>query len=193
MHQIWSPLITRVAAFSSLLCISQCASGSLVLDEVTATFFSFGNIVEDASTFVVQGGAGPEASLDADGGDFFDINIEAETISISSRGPSDTFGFFGSGARIVFESLDWVNDPTGVLVGAELESTSNLTGLSDSDLTVIDDHTLSVSISGIRWSNDPTSVAVIGLQTSHGVVPELSTISIWSVLGLVGAGGYRRR
>jgi len=105
-------------------------------------------------------------------GGFFTANVMEGAISATFGGPNT----FDAGVPNAFNglfvgSLDWINNPNGVVTG--LSISTNMAGWDDSRAT-FDDH--SVWFNWDLLSHNQSTFFVATLQTSDALIPEPSTL-----------------
>ena len=100
-----------------------------------------------------------------------DVDLDADSITmLATRGLTA-----GAGEFVTFSSLDWVNDPSGEIVGFELEN-GGVTGLDAGDITTTA-HTVEFDFNGTGWN--PGDFVKITLQVDHDVpVPEPASVAL---------------
>ena len=126
-------------------------------------------------------------------GHFFTADVGASSIRLGIQlAPGGVSVSFGNNdfQAIGFASLDWPDDPTGILVGATLADT-NVATLTEADFTV-GNHQLGIFIGNTTWANN--SFAEIGLITAHAVtgLPAPMSLALFAI-GLGGLGTAMRR
>ncbi len=172
---------------SLLLAISALSAeshASLITDTVTCSATASG--VCDTPSAVV--GAGVEFSVDfVSGAVLMDVDIGAESISVTNTGPSRV-GSFAAGETITLADLDWVGQPGGFIVGIENFFTSGTGGMVVSDVTFTGDSVTIDVDSGASW--DIGGLVSFDLVTRHGV-PEPGSVALLA-LGLLGLSRFRR-
>ena len=120
-----------------------------------------------------------------------DIGASSIRLGIQLAPGAVSINFANVGFQIVrFSSLDWLDDPTAILVGATLVDT-NIGNLTQADFTVGDDQ-LDIFIGGTAWRNN--RFVEINLITESAVVdlPAPMSLALFAI-GLGGLGAMMRR
>ena len=174
--------------------VAGTAQASLIDDTVNATYQSpFFFDLSSPSAVVAVGG--PEFVVDL--GDVFGserkllVDVSANTIDVEYDLSSTSAAGVGiDGQSLTLSDLDWVGTP-GQIIGV--------------DVTRFDAGSPNLILGNVAFTSDSVTIDFvggwtdtdrmsIGLDTTHyPTIPEPSTIAMWSVLGLVGMGVYRRR
>lgn len=167
------------------LAIAGNANASLIGDEVTFAYMPRSGQgttgIVGTDTFIAR----------ATTNGFFSADIRADSIRLGVRLGSSGFGFGNADFHIIrFSSLDWVDDPTGILVGATLVDT-NVGNLTQADFTV-GDHQLDIYVGSTFWNLE--RFVEIELITDHDVVdlPAPMSLALFAI-GLGGLGAMMRQ
>jgi len=183
----------QTSLFAALFCLGVIAptnaSAILIGDEVTFRFTDLaGRNVSDSE--VAVGGSGPELVLDIFGNRarFFNADVEASQIMIGYSGFPTAFA---SGQEtLTFESVDWIDDPTGFIIGVTLDNTT-VSGLTQSDIT-FGPHTITLDITGLTWQAGDK--ALLSIDAQHNAsVPDGGHTGVLFGLGLLCLVGATRR
>ncbi|MEM8793736.1 MAG: hypothetical protein AAGE80_19130 [Pseudomonadota bacterium] len=137
------------------------ASATLIGDEVgcTATF-DIPTLVCSPSAAIV--GAGSEFGLgESISSVAIDIDVGAETIAFTAL---DDIDFF-VGDALSFSSLNWTDDPSGILSGVTLTAFAGVTGLEQGDISFGPD-SITIDLALTDWS--PGATATLSLETTDG-------------------------
>ena len=178
-----------------------CALGALVFFAIAGN--ADASLIGDEVTFayVPQSTQGTTGIVGVDtftagtfAGHSFVAEIGANSIRLLGgrfRPPALIIGFGNASRHVLsFTSLDWLDDPTGILVGATLVDT-NVPRLTQEDFTV-GDHQLDILLALTEWN--PNSFVEIELITDHTVVglPAPMSLALFAI-GLGGLGAVMRR
>lgn len=171
----------------ALLTMAGNASASLIGDEVTFVYVpnsaqgTTGIVGVDTFTAVIRFGNSITA----------DIGASSIRLGFQFESPGSEHGIGNSNTNILrFTSLDWIDNPTGILVGATLVGT-NVAGLRQADFAV-GDHQLDILIADTAWRSN--SFVEIELITDHAVVDLSAPMSLaLFAIGLGGLGAMMRR
>jgi hypothetical protein len=128
-------------------------------------------------------GAGVDFQLDLTGGPFFNIDIGASSFSMTNLFSLRA----GAGEMLTISSLDWVDNPNGILVGIDNFFT-NATGVEPSDITV-GDHSIVFNFNDTSWGVG--QILSFDLVTNHDI-PEPATLALFAI-ALGGLGFMMRR
>ena len=152
-------------------------------------------VIAVAEDVIVVEGA-PEAAFGANGELILDVEASSVGLVVGPGLNPDPFQFadaFPDGTPvdffgILYADLNWVNDPTGEIVGF-LPIDTNIIGLDDSRVQFAP-NAVAVDLKGLEITVG--SYFEVGLLTTHEEVPEPTTVALMA-LGLLGAFGSARR
>ena len=160
--------------------IASPTHATLIGDSVDLTASGCGPCTE----IVVEGGA-PEFSFS---GGTFSINVEESSFEVAYVPPTGGTGF-GFGNFLTLSSLNWVNDPTGIITGLTLTN-NGVSGLSASNLSFTD-NSVTVDLGSTGWG--PADNILVDLQTFHPAAVPAPSAMLLMGSGLVGLIAWRWR
>lgn len=155
--------LTSVVAWS----ITGSAQASLIGDNVRLQLTANAGFSFDQTAGVVD----PGTEFNMFG---LDVDLAAATIRIDNPTIATVPFPTNGGEQIIFSSLDWVNDPTGIITGLVLVDfdlalhAGNAVAFSDANLSFTD-HSVTIAIAGYDF--DPSSYIDILIETNHAPVP----------------------